>query len=261
MNNRNQSYDDIYFKHFLKSSHRRSNVDIINLLTLILTNAGMILIGFIVFTIISSDAISIKLNAYDDENDSSAKVSANNNQYINISTSTTSITSTEKAQETEENTQVTEVATPVKIEELYGIVNTQKDPLNMRALPSIESDILTKLPKGTSVIIISEEGDWYKVRYSNNDGYVSKQYILLVDDINNTIATEENDFLKATVGIVITEKDPLNVRIAPSIESQKVGSVPKGGQVSIIAENGDWYEIEYNNSTGFVSKKYIRLQE
>lgn len=258
MNNSNHSYDDIYFKHFLKSSHRRSKIDIVNFHTPILMNAGMILIGFIVFSIISSDAISIKLNAYNEDNDSYAKVSANNNQYTNISTTTTSIKSTEKAQETLESTHNTEVTTSVISEELYGIVNTKKDPLNVRILPSIESDLLTKIPKGTAVTIISEEGDWFKVRYSNIEGYVSKQYILFGDD---NITIEENDSQNNIIGIVITENDPLNVRISPSIESQKIGTVPKGGQVSIIAENGDWYEIEYNNSTGFVYKKYIRLQD
>lgn len=257
MNNNNHSYDDIYFKHFLKSSHH-SKIDIKNLLTLILTNIGMILIGFIVFSIISSDTISINLNAYDEGNDSYAKVSPNNNQNTNISTATTSVTSTENAQETLENTDNTDATTSVISEKLYGIVNTKKDPLNMRTLPSVESDILTKIPKGTEITIISEEGDWFKVRYSNIEGYVSKQYVLLEND---NITIEENDTQNTIIGIVITENDPLNVRSSPSIESQKIGTVPKGGQVSIIAENGDWYEIEYNNSTGFVSKKYIRLQD
>lgn len=257
MNNNNHSYDDIYFKHFLKSSHH-SKIDIKNLLTLILTNIGMILIGFIVFSIISSDTISIKLNAYDKDNNSYPKVAANNNQHTDTSYSTTSIASTEKTQETAVSTLTTESTVSDSIEENYGIVNAPNDPLNARTLPSIKSEILTKIPKGTEITIISEEGDWFKVRYSNIEGYVSKQYVLLKND---NITIEENDSQNTIIGIFITENDPLNVRLSPSIESQKIGTVPKGGQVSIIAENGDWYEIEYNNSTGFVSKKYIRLQD
>lgn len=258
MNNKNHSFDDIYFKHFLKSSHC-SKIDITNLLTLILTNVGMILIGFIIFSIMSSEIVSKKLNAYDEDNRSPAITSANNNQHTNTSYSTTNITTTEKFQDTTAaDICNTESTTSVVIEEFYGVVNTKKDPLNMRSFPSIESDILTKIPKGTTIVIISEESDWFKVRYSNIEGYVSKQYILLGDD---NIEIEENNSRNTLIGIVITEKDSLNVRTSPSIDSHKIGTVPKGSQVSIIAENGDWYEIEYNNSTGFVSKKYIRLQD
>ena len=56
-----------------------------------------------------------------------------------------------------------------------GFVNTNN--LRMRSEPSISSKILDTAPKSDCVVIISKSGDWYKVSYNLQEGYMHKDYL------------------------------------------------------------------------------------
>lgn len=60
-----------------------------------------------------------------------------------------------------------------------------------------------------------------------------------------------------TVGTVATKSSPLSVRKGPGTSYDKIGSLTKGSQVTIIGEEGDWYKILYGSGEGYVSKTYI----
>ena len=51
----------------------------------------------------------------------------------------------------------------------------------------------------------------------------------------------------------------LNVRPKPSTSEAAIGKLSEGETVVIVGESGNWYEIEYNNSTAYVSKDYVTL--
>lgn len=57
---------------------------------------------------------------------------------------------------------------------------------------------------------------------------------------------------------VVTNSLPLNIRAKPSIDAAVLGSMPKGAQLQIVGESGDWYQIRYNGIYGFASKQYIQ---
>lgn len=59
-------------------------------------------------------------------------------------------------------------------------------------------------------------------------------------------------------GTVATQQTPLNIRSQPSLNAPVIGQAPKGAKVTILGENGDWYQIQYQNVTGYASKEYIR---
>ena len=56
--------------------------------------------------------------------------------------------------------------------------------LNIRKEPSTEADVVVAVYNGTVLTVIGEEGDWYKVMYSESDtfedggGYVHKDYVV-----------------------------------------------------------------------------------
>ncbi len=60
-----------------------------------------------------------------------------------------------------------------------GVVNTRSTPLNLRAEPSVNSEILAKIPRGTRLPIIGRDGDWLLTRYNGNTGYVYASYITM----------------------------------------------------------------------------------
>lgn len=133
----------------------------------------------------------------------------------------------------------------------HGTVNTVKDPLNVRKQPSVDSEKIGSVQKGTTVTIIGDTGEWYEIIYDDQIGYVSKLYVVLENETRLEVAV---------TGVVITKDDPLNVREQPNINSKILGTVPKGETVSIINDDGEWYEIQYGSGTGYVSKKYVSLR-
>lgn len=120
--------------------------------------------------------------------------------------------------------------------------------LNVRSKPNAQSSITGKLTKNMKVEIISEQGNWYKIRYNNVTGWVSKQYI--------TKAAAKSSSTSPQKGRITASS--LNVRSGPSLHSKIVGTIKKGTEVEIIGANGDWYQIRYaKNKTGWASKRYI----
>ena len=63
-----------------------------------------------------------------------------------------------------------------------GTVTT--NDLRLRKDKSTSSEILKLLDENTEVEIISEDGDWCKIKSGNKVGYVSKQYIKVKDKNN-----------------------------------------------------------------------------
>lgn len=60
----------------------------------------------------------------------------------------------------------------------YGYVNATS--LNIRALTSLDSEILTRLPMGTCVELLAYDGLWYKIKLTDGrEGFASAKYISL----------------------------------------------------------------------------------
>lgn len=63
---------------------------------------------------------------------------------------------------------------PVSIENSRGFV--KGDVVNVRALASINSDIITTVPQGSTLVVYGDEEGWYKVAANGVVGYISKDY-------------------------------------------------------------------------------------
>lgn len=72
-----------------------------------------------------------------------------------------------------------------------GTVTT--NDLRLRKDKSTSSEILKLLDENTEVEIISEDGDWCKIKSGNKVGYVSKQYIKVKDNNNTTKNETKNE--------------------------------------------------------------------
>ena len=142
------------------------------------------------------------------------------------------------------NVEAAEEATTVR----KGIVTASG--LNFRREASTSSKVICVLKKGTEVDILGEDGDWYKVEYNNEEGYLYKSHVEI----------------KTSKGIVTASS--LNVRSGPTTKSQCLDIIYIGMSVTILeeVETGDslnpvWVKITYlDNKEGYVSKKYITVQ-
>ena len=63
----------------------------------------------------------------------------------------------------------------------------------------------------------------------------------------------------AATGTVNTQD--LNMREGASTSKNVIKQLAKGTEVNILSEEGEWYQISVNNTTGYVNKKYIDKKE
>lgn len=68
------------------------------------------------------------------------------------------------------------------------------ETVKLRSKPSLESSLVTLLSVDNKVEVIEKDGDWYKVKYKEDTGYVYKDYIKVDEKVEevNTNTTEEN---------------------------------------------------------------------
>jgi len=72
-----------------------------------------------------------------------------------------------------------------------GIVTTET--LRLRKEPSTNSNIVRNLDEGDELQILSEEGDWYKVSYKGDEGYVSSKYVKVSGVVSPTTDVNKNN--------------------------------------------------------------------
>ena len=123
--------------------------------------------------------------------------------------------------------------------------------LNVRRTPS--GDILTQFQSGQQVYILGEVGDWYKIKYNGNEAFVSKKYIDVTNSSSSNTVANNNTNSEQFTGYV--NATALNVRSGEW--GSIVGTLYKGDEVKVIGRSGDWYLIEYNGTTRYVSTNYI----
>ena len=123
--------------------------------------------------------------------------------------------------------------------------------LNLRKSASTSSSVLTVLPNGAKVNILSTSNGWHKVEYNNISGYVYATYI----QVSSTGETA----MSATGTVYNTNGDGLNLRKSASTSSSVLTVVKEGTKVTITAKNGDWYKVTYGSYTGYVHSKYINV--
>lgn len=143
-------------------------------------------------------------------------------------------------------------------------LSTASSTLKLRESGSSSADVLTYMPHGTIVEVLSDSGSWYQVRtLGGTVGYCSAQYLTRLDEEVTTTTTptetsgqSDPDAVAATGEVTGSS---VNVRSGPSTSASVLGSLKKGDGVEIISQNGDFYRIVYDGGTAYISASYVRV--
>ena len=125
-----------------------------------------------------------------------------------------------------------------------GKVTISSGNLYVRSSASATSTILTKLPSGSFVTLLSQSGGWWYVEYSGGEyGYCSAAYITQLPD-TYTAYTSSN----------------LNVRSGPGTSYGITGWLNSGDYVIVLSTSSDtWKKILFDgNSIGYVNGSYLK---
>lgn len=124
-----------------------------------------------------------------------------------------------------------------------GTVNAPSG-LVLRDEPSKSGSPITTLPDDAAVEIIEQSGEWYKVTYNGQEGYLFAEYV----DASETITVAEpetpsensnNDSITTNSENVQT-KSEAKMYIMPLITSTPIGTMAAGTTVTIIKEITNW---------------------
>lgn len=125
-----------------------------------------------------------------------------------------------------------------------GMVSTSSGNLNVRSGGSTNSAVLTSLPKGSYVTLVSRSGAWWYVEYGKGlYGYCHADYITPVSGSTATVQTQSGS---------------LNIRSGPGTSYTRIGSLGKGETVLVLSTSGGWSRILYHGTkNGYVSAQYL----
>ncbi|MDU1054173.1 SH3 domain-containing protein [Clostridium baratii] len=180
--------------------------------------------------------------------------------------------------------------------------------LNVRSAASTNSEVIGTLSNNTKVDITGVDGDFYRINYMDESGYVYSGYIknvAVVKEETKPVQKEDKDktekqdvkkddnqnkekdkvkpetkpvdnketkpavkpevkpevkpvVIKTKVG-TINVHTYLNVRSGASTRTSVIGSLGRNAKVTITGEQGNFFKINYNGRTGYVSKDYVKV--
>ena len=166
-----------------------------------------------------------------------------------------SATDTYEDVETEEETEdETETETQEDAQDFSGLVIARvTNYVNVRSLPSEDSEIVGKLYDKSVGEFIEEKDGWYKIVSGNCTGYVKGEYC---------VVGEEAEALAKEVGTTyaIVNTTTLKVRQEASTESPVLGLVPIEEELVVVEELDGWVKIAIEEGDGYVSRDYLNLR-
>lgn len=125
--------------------------------------------------------------------------------------------------------------------------------LRIRSGAGTNCSVIGYLNNGTELIITGESGNWYAINHNGQTGYVSKDYVQVIDNPSSNTSSSNRS------GNVVNITSYLNVRSGAGTNHSVIGHLNNGAGVTITGESGNWYAISYNGQTGYVSKDYISV--
>lgn len=126
--------------------------------------------------------------------------------------------------------------------------------LNLRSGAGTNTSILTTIPKGTSLSVQSQSGEWAKVTYNGKTGYVNTSYLQTAAPAPTPTPTptppvQSTDYRKTTGN--------LNLRSAAGTSNSVLLVIPNGTTLLVESLDGTWAKVTYGGKTGYVSTQYL----
>ena len=144
-------------------------------------------------------------------------------------------------------------------EELDNIKARTISNLNLREEPNETSNIILTIPEGNILELqIKYDSGWYKVKYNQNNGYVSGEYIKVLTEEEISEMTVDRTYENTYA--VVSVNDSLNIRQRANKEASALTHVKPGSILKVYEKmQNNWYKVEGNTIEGYVSGEYIKI--
>lgn len=137
------------------------------------------------------------------------------------------------------------VSEPV-IKAVYYVLYVKSTTLNLRSLPSAESEALFQFEFGAQVQCVGIIDDWMKVEFEDYVGFVKAEYTSTTvpyRDVNET---------------VYVSSSKLNLRVEPSTDSEIIVKLAKNTKLTRTAMGLEWSLVKTSaGKVGYVANEYL----
>lgn len=169
---------------------------------------------------------------------------------------------------------------------VFAVTGKAKGSVRIREQANTSSEVISLASDGEKVEVLAEENEWYKVKFENKTGYMSKDYVILEGELAVNTSTEvtnnepnqpaeniqpeeqppivtnetpnetekEPENTKSLVGTQITTKKEISIRGLPHFFSNSISNISKNVKLEVIQELNKWVKVTDGNVTGWVLK-------
>ena len=145
---------------------------------------------------------------------------------------------------------ITEQDVPVEVGDVLtgtalGVGTVTALGVNVRENPNMDAAVVAVLDQGQQAVILSQEGDWYRVSCDGVTGFVSTSYMTLEQEG------------QAQLGYGLIKCAAANIRSSADTESEPIASLEEEEVVTITGGTDGWYQVDVNGSTGYVRSDLV----
>ena len=117
--------------------------------------------------------------------------------------------------------------------------------VNVRENPNMDAPVVTVLNQGQQAVVLSQDGDWYRISCDGATGFVSVDYMTLEQEG------------QAQLGYGLIKCAAANIRSSADTESDPIASLEEEEVVTITGVTDGWYQVDVNGSTGYVRSDLV----
>ena len=132
---------------------------------------------------------------------------------------------------------------------VQGVGFVTATSLRMRKEANANAPILATASKNECVVILEKVGQWYKVNFNLQEGYMHGSYL--------QVSAVEN----AELGYGRVSGSSVNLRKGPGTGYASAATLSKGSKCYIIGVNNGWYKVISGSIIGYIRSDYLELTE
>lgn len=129
--------------------------------------------------------------------------------------------------------------------------------LNLREEASVASKSIGQYKNGKVVEIIEKGDTWTKVKVDGKTGYMMNQFLKFAASYTQPNFTELKDPFNVKL-ININGTGIVNFRDGGSLNAKVIRTYKVGTEVKVTATSTDWYRVEIDGETGYISRWFTQ---
>lgn len=130
-----------------------------------------------------------------------------------------------------------------------GVGFVTASSLRLRREASTASATVDYAFQSEVVVLLEKQGDWYKVNYNLQTGYMHSKYL--------ETASREN----AELGYGQVNGSRVNIRSGPGTDYAALTQAELGERAYIIGINDGWFKVIFGDTVGYIRSDYLDLTE